>query len=72
MSTEEVSKAWFIGNCIDYRKGRCDLFHDTVVCQLVKGYKQAGAELGVVGLAENKANSAKIELERELGLSLAK
>ena len=28
--------------------------------------------VGVVGLAENKANSAPIELELELGLSLAK
>ena len=28
--------------------------------------------MGVVGLAENKANSAPIELELELGLSLAK
>ena len=27
--------------------------------------------VGVVGLAENKANSAPIELELELGLSLA-
>ena len=27
--------------------------------------------MGVVGLAENKANSAPIELELELGLSLA-
>ena len=28
--------------------------------------------MGVVGLAQNKANSASIELELELGLSLAK
>ena len=31
-----------------------------------------GGWVGVVGLAENKANSAPIELELELGLSLAK
>ena len=31
-----------------------------------------GGLVGVVGLAENKANSAPIDLELELGLSLAK
>ena len=39
MSSEEACQARKIGDCIDFRKGRCNSYHGTVFCKLGKSRK---------------------------------